>query len=79
MDSSREILRECSIRGLSVRANALRKIQDVTSMPYKCSLHTLIDVIATRLDHSTVRVVDMAIVCRLHRPSPTTCFGTCAA
>ena len=58
----RDIVRECAIRGLSVRADALRNLQNFAlEYPSGDALHALIDAIVARLEHCTIRVVDTAI------------------
>jgi chromosome condensin MukBEF complex kleisin-like MukF subunit len=58
----RDIVRECAIRGLSVRADALRNLQNFALEYSGDALHALIDAIVARLEHCTIRVVDTAIV-----------------
>ena len=57
----RDIVRECAIRGLSVRADALRNLQNFALEYSGDALHALIDAIVARLEHCTIRVVDTAI------------------
>lgn len=58
----RDIVCECAIRGLSVRADALRNLQNFAlEYPSGDALHALIDAIVARLEHCTIRVVDTAI------------------
>jgi hypothetical protein len=60
---SRDVLRECAIRGLAVRVDALQMMKEYVQTSLTGDpLHALIDAIVARLDHHPICVVDSMIV-----------------
>lgn len=67
MDSC-DVLRECTVRGLAVHADALQMMKEyVQNSISQNPLHALIDAIVMRLDHRAIRVVNLTIVSMLRK------------
>mmetsp|Transcript_20776 Transcript_20776/g.68638 ORF Transcript_20776/g.68638 Transcript_20776/m.68638 type:complete len:136 (-) Transcript_20776:1979-2386(-) len=62
MISGRDVLRECTLRGLVLRADAMRFIEHSALLSSPTDIVVLMDAIVVRLDNKIERVVDKAVV-----------------
>jgi len=62
MMSGHDALRECTSRGLALRADAMRLIENTLSSSGPEALITLVDAIMAHLDRRMIRVVDTKVV-----------------
>lgn len=61
MMSGHDALRECTSRGLALRADAMRLIENTLSSSGPEALITLVDAIMAHLDRRMIRVVDTKV------------------